>query len=255
MRINADDFGLDKSVSTAIYKLASANKIDSISVIVNTKNFDAGLLRKVSGCGVSIGVHFNLVSGEILSKTLSKQLNSKEFLGEDFWLLQKDIKSFIPGIKQELEAQRKKLSKFANVTYADYHTVVPFLTNTEVWEAYKGVCIGNKLKFRGSVVTTRYINRLFIFSFLKVIQVLRFKNFYKILFSLGRKYNGSYFSDYSLNCWGTKMKGVVSQAIVDRANNIDELIVHVADPDVLSKDLFMYKNKCSQFEILLAGNP
>ncbi|HEY2805475.1 MAG TPA: ChbG/HpnK family deacetylase [Gemmatimonadales bacterium] len=66
--INADDFGLSPGVNAGILKAVRAGIVTSISVMVNTPAFDAGMraLADVSPAP-SVGLHLNLTAGTPLS--------------------------------------------------------------------------------------------------------------------------------------------------------------------------------------------
>ncbi len=109
--INADDFGMTKSVNKAIFEIAKKGALSSTTVMVNMPY--ASEAKELLELNISIGLHFNLTEGKPISdksKVQSLVDNDGNFLGKPDFM--KRIKS--KQIKQEevlieLEAQYNKL--------------------------------------------------------------------------------------------------------------------------------------------------
>lgn len=109
--INADDFGMTKSVNSAIFEIAKVGSLTSTTVMVNMPYAEEA--KELLKLDISIGLHFNLTEGKAISspdkiKTLVD--DNGNFLGKPE--LTKKIsqgKVSQQDVLTELEAQYDKL--------------------------------------------------------------------------------------------------------------------------------------------------
>lgn len=124
--INADDFGLTKSVNKAILNLAEAGSLSSTTVMASLPDaIEARELLKYKN--VSIGLHFNLTQGKPASdvKLIPGLVNEiGEFVGKtELQIRIKNRKVTHTEIFQELTAQYEKLRSIVgdNIDHLDSH--------------------------------------------------------------------------------------------------------------------------------------
>lgn len=109
--INADDFGMTKSVNKAIFEIAKKGALSSTTVMVNMPY--ASEAKELLDLNISIGLHFNLTEGKSISdmnKVKSLVDEKGYFLGKPDFMKRINSKQ----VKQEevlieLEAQYNKL--------------------------------------------------------------------------------------------------------------------------------------------------
>jgi len=110
--INADDFGLTKSINEAIFKLASLKTISSTTVMVNMPFADE-IKSLADNERFGIGLHFNLTEGKPISEpadVVSLIDNNGEFHSYKSFKKKLDKGIIDPKhIQTELEAQYNKL--------------------------------------------------------------------------------------------------------------------------------------------------
>lgn len=123
--INADDFGLNRSCTNAIYEAFNKELITDTTMISNGDAFDlAVIFAKENDIGDNIGIHFNLTEGIPLTddiKLCSMFTKNGQFIGR--------INRFKPlsefekqAVYEELTAQIKKIeSAGIKLTHADSH--------------------------------------------------------------------------------------------------------------------------------------
>ncbi len=128
--INADDFGLTKSCTEAIYEAYRRGMITDTTMVANGEAQETALRlihedAQFAGC---IGIHFNLTEGRPLTKRICEQkrlVSEGSFTGyfrnskTNFIPLTKEEKT---AIREELEAQAQKLTDLGVlISHADSH--------------------------------------------------------------------------------------------------------------------------------------
>jgi hypothetical protein len=129
--VDADDFGLTKGINQGILEAIENSIVQSVSVITNTFHFKEILKLAKNYPGVSVGIHFNLVTGEPLSPLNSiRSLITEEgqFLkAADFKKRYLRGKIKISEINLELEKQIKALiSLGVKPTHFNFHQIKLF---------------------------------------------------------------------------------------------------------------------------------
>lgn len=123
--INADDFGMTKSCTKAIFDAFNQNLITDTTMVANGEAFDfANELSKGHKIRESIGIHFNLTEGIPLTediKKCAKFAKGGRFHGK-VNRLKPLLKSERQAVYEELTAQIEKIEKAGiSVTHADSH--------------------------------------------------------------------------------------------------------------------------------------
>lgn len=128
--INADDFGLTKSCTHAIYDAYRCGMITDTTMVANGDAQETALrlIREDAKFADCIGIHFNLTEGRPLTERIRHQ--RKLVSGESFTGYFRDSRTnFIPltpeekrAVREELEAQVQKLTGLGvGISHADSH--------------------------------------------------------------------------------------------------------------------------------------
>lgn len=125
--INADDFGLTKSCTEAIFKAMSEGIITDTTMVANGEAFELGVkLSKEPVMAEKIGIHFNLTEGRPLTDEMSscgRIVCDGKFLGRaaNIKKLVLNSKEKI-AIEKELRTQAKRISDSdIKIVHADSH--------------------------------------------------------------------------------------------------------------------------------------
>ena len=123
--INADDFGMTKSCTKAIFDAYNSGLITDTTMVANGEAFDfANELSKGHKIRESIGIHFNLTEGTPLTediKRYGKFVSGGKFHGK-VNRLKPLSKAERRAVYEELTAQIEKIEKAGIVvTHADSH--------------------------------------------------------------------------------------------------------------------------------------
>lgn len=125
IRINADDFGLNKSCTKAIREAFEKKLITDTTMVANGKVFDEAMVAiKQDKMNGKIGIHFNLTEGiPLTSKIKEEDSFVKEGvyhgkINRNKWLNKKEREA----VYEELTAQVMRLKEAKiNITHADSH--------------------------------------------------------------------------------------------------------------------------------------
>jgi predicted glycoside hydrolase/deacetylase ChbG (UPF0249 family) len=114
--INADDFGISRSVNLGISEAAHAGGITSTSLIVNLPDSADAVSRARQCAGVSVGIHFNLTVGNALTGPSSlTHGNSAEF-----YSLSRLLAAASLGMIDEVDIERECLAQIDRMTRAGF---------------------------------------------------------------------------------------------------------------------------------------
>lgn len=108
--INADDFGMSKTVNTAIDYAFKNNIIQRTTIMVNMPYAEEAMCMAIDGGYIDkVGLHINLIEGKPLTSKIKAYnlFGNNEFWNSKFNLLyiNKQVRN---AIKEEVEAQIKK---------------------------------------------------------------------------------------------------------------------------------------------------
>ncbi len=123
--INADDFGLSKSINKGIIRAYKEGVLTSVSLMVNMPGFEDAVNLIKTNPGLGAGLHINIFRGKpILSYDKTKTLTDKNgfFLQSIFKIVKRIYQKRISLTELELEcgAQIKKaLDEGINITHLD----------------------------------------------------------------------------------------------------------------------------------------
>jgi chitin disaccharide deacetylase len=114
--INADDFGISRSVNLGIFEAARVGAITSTSLIVNLPDSPDAVTRARQCAGVSVGLHFNLTVGTALTGPSSlTHADSAEF-----YPLSRLLAAASLGMIDEDDVERECLAQIDRMTRAGF---------------------------------------------------------------------------------------------------------------------------------------
>ena len=121
--VNADDFGLARSVSTGIIDVFQAGQLSSTTLMVNMPGTEEAVDLAERHPGLGVGLHFNLTEGRPLTDARSLVDTDGEFLlrGE---LIRRSVRGRVEAdeITRELTAQLDRFVSFGlTPTHLDSH--------------------------------------------------------------------------------------------------------------------------------------
>lgn len=114
--VNADDFGISRSVNLGIYEAARVGGITSTSLIVNLPDSADAVARARQCHGVSVGLHFNLTVGNALTGVSSLTHGST---GE-FYPLSRLLAAASLGMIDSDDIERECLAQIDRMTRAGF---------------------------------------------------------------------------------------------------------------------------------------
>lgn len=124
--INADDFGMSRSVNTAIVDGYKRGILTSTCIMANMPWFDDAILKLPQVENIGLGVHLNIIEYKTILKTPIK--NSKLYDNEGFFnngFLQMIIKSFdkkfMEEVENEFRMQIETILQYAHPDHLDSH--------------------------------------------------------------------------------------------------------------------------------------
>ena len=110
--INADDFGLTKTISDEIIKVYKIGNLSSTSLMVNTPGRDYAINLARENPDLGIGLHFNLTEGFALTGVSSITNSEGKFLDKMKLILYVILKKIdIKDVYKELKAQYEYIIK------------------------------------------------------------------------------------------------------------------------------------------------
>ena len=124
--INADDFGMSRTVNQAIVDGYNNGILTSTCIMANMPAFEDAIRKLNQIEGIGLGVHLNIIEYKTILKTLEK--NSKLYDKEGRFnngFIQMIIKSFDDDfmfeVEQEFRAQIETVLQYAKPDHLDSH--------------------------------------------------------------------------------------------------------------------------------------
>ncbi len=133
--INADDFGLSRSINRGIIELFKINALTSTSLLVNMQGFDDAVSLIKENQSLGVGIHINVVRGKPVScvEKVRSLCGGDFFRGSIFSLLRLPYahKKGLDEFARECRAQiEKALARGVQITHLDsekhIHIIKPF---------------------------------------------------------------------------------------------------------------------------------
>lgn len=128
--LNADDFGMSKSVNKAILEGYSFGLLKSASLVANGDDFEDAVSNIIPSCpDLGVGVHLNIIEGKSLYESSSSLVDSEGFFCNSYpQLLFKSYsskeKDFLYDVEREFRLQIEKVLSKTPVTHIDSHVHV-----------------------------------------------------------------------------------------------------------------------------------
>jgi predicted glycoside hydrolase/deacetylase ChbG (UPF0249 family) len=114
--INADDFGISRSVNDGILEAARAGGITSTSLMVNLPDSADAVARARQCPGISVGLHFNLTVGNALIGPSSLTQGTTS----EFFPLSRLLAAASLGMLDESDIERECLAQIDRMTRAGF---------------------------------------------------------------------------------------------------------------------------------------
>jgi len=167
--INADDFGLSRSINRGIIELFGKGAITSTSLLVNMPGFEDALKLIKENQSLCVGIHINVLRGKPICpvEKVSSLCEGGFFRGKLFSLafLPYINKKILEEFAQECRAQiEKAISQGINITHMDsekhIHLIQPFfsilLKIAQEYSISRIRCINESSYFRHAVFNPPY---------------------------------------------------------------------------------------------------
>ena len=114
--INADDFGISRSVNNGIFEAAQAGGITSTSLMVNLPDSADAVARARQCTRISVGLHFNLTVGNALTGASSLTQGKTA----EFYSLSRLLAAAALGMVDEADIERECLAQIDRMTRAGF---------------------------------------------------------------------------------------------------------------------------------------
>ena len=123
--VNADDFGMSKTVNEAVEEGFKNGIINSTSIMANMPAFYDAVEKLACMEGVGLAVHLNIIEGTALTNCPMLCDENGNFNLSFTQILQKSLsKEFLKQVESEFRAQIEKVINFANPDNLDSHVHV-----------------------------------------------------------------------------------------------------------------------------------
>lgn len=125
--LNADDFGLSKSINKAVLEGYEHGLLKSVSLVANGTAFDEAINDILPQCPeLGVGIHLNIVEGKALCSDLNLLTDSNgNFCNSYLQLLLKAYnpkeKDFFDQLEREFRRQIEKIMSKTKVSHIDSH--------------------------------------------------------------------------------------------------------------------------------------
>ncbi|MEO9967578.1 MAG: ChbG/HpnK family deacetylase [Reichenbachiella sp.] len=263
--INADDFGLTRSVNQAIIETYKAGNLTSATLMVNMPGTEHAVDQAKKNPGLAVGLHFCITEGFPLSEAKTLIDDSGRFLSRG-QLIRRIILGRVDrgDIAEEFEAQLDKFNNYGlTPTHSDSHQhtmMIPF-----VFDSILPVLKKHQLKIR--VVNPANLNLRLLFSrplkYLK--QSLNALLSKRIIRKYPNKTNQYLVSIHELNIDSSRISKASYTQLVEEIDQskIVELMVHLYLPDHEFKKMYaadfdqksVFIDKCILEHKLLSQKP
>jgi predicted glycoside hydrolase/deacetylase ChbG (UPF0249 family) len=246
--INSDDFGMDKNIDEACIQANKNRKINSISVIVNYKNYELSK-KKLKSFKGSIGIHLNLTQNSPVLKKKENSLTNKhnKFLGLKkfiFYYLINRIKK--KDIYDELNAQILKLKKNKiKVLHLDSHQHIHMLP--KIWEICNLLAAKHRIKRVRITKEEFFLHDNFILKIKKII--------FNILSIYNSKFNKiKYFKFYGLSLQESPIYNKLFLHKIVNSTTDTEFMVHLSKSNKIIKNEKIKHGRKREFNEILKMN-
>jgi len=236
--INADDFGMSRTVNQAIIEGYNNGILTSTCVMANMPGFEDAVRKLGDVDGIGIGVHLNIIEYKTILKTREK--NSKLYDEDGKFkngFLQMIIKSFDEDfmfeVEQEFRAQIEAVSEYAQPDHLDSHVhthAVPkiFELVCKLAKEYNIPCVRTQFEHPYFAGHNKFFSPAYYINLIKICIL----DFFTII-------NRRTLKKYGLksnNCViGVGYTGMMDENTIrcgiDRVKNSDEVLEVICHPD------------------------
>lgn len=249
--INADDFGMSKTVNEAIVAGYNNGVLTSTCIMANMPGFEHALkcLEKMQGIG--LGIHLNIVEKKTTLPSNHREHNSKLYNKEGCFnngfvrtLIKSYDEDFMMEVENEFRSQIEKVLEHAEVDHIDSHVHIHSIPKIfdlvcRLAKEYKIPCVRTQFEkpyfggnFRDFISLKYYIN---------LIKVLVL-NFFTIINKRTIKKYDLYTNDRLIGVGYTSMmneKNIVAGIkAIEKTNYTIEIICH-PDLDIVRKSNYI----------------
>lgn len=238
--INADDFGMSKTVNEAIVDGFKNGIISSTCIMPNMPGFEDAVSRLCEIEGIGIGVHLNIIEDKTAINSLkksSKLYNKDGFFNNGFlqMILKSYDKDFMIEVEMEFRCQIEAVLKHIHPDHLDSHVHthgIPkiFELVCKLAKEYNIPCIRTQfehLYFDGN--WKNFINPKYYINLVKIAIL----NFFTIINKKTAKKYGLLTNDCVIGVGYTSMMNENTiQKGIDKIKNSDEILEVICHPDV-----------------------
>ena len=237
--INADDFGMSKTVNEAIVEGYQQGILSSTCIMANMPGFNDAIHKLKDIEGIGIGVHLNIIEHKTMLKT--KEINSKLYDKNGFFnngFIQMIIKSydedFMFEVEHEFRTQIESVLKHTKVDHLDSHVhthAIPQIFNLvcKLAQEYKIPCV--RTQFEHIYIAKNHNEWLNIKYYINLIKIL-ILNFFTIINRETIKKYDLKTNDCVIGVGYTSMmdKDTIKSGI-EKIKNTDKILEIICHPD------------------------
>lgn len=227
--INSDDFGMNKYIDNACMYANKLRKINSISVIVNYKNYEKSK-KKLKSFKGNVGLHINLTQNfPIIKKKNSLIDNNKKFVGLNKFIINYLFNRLsMKDIYNEIEAQIIKLKKNKiRISHLDSHQHIHMLP--KIWNICNNLALKHGIKRVRITKEELFYHDNFVLKIKKLI-------FY-LLSIYNKKFNKiKYLKFYGLSLQESPIYDKLFFQKIINSNINTEFMVHLSNSNKINKN-------------------
>ena len=241
--INADDFGMSRTVNQAIVNGYQNGILTSTCIMANMPSFEDAIRKLKDIQGIGIGVHLNNIEHKTILKTREK--NSKLYDKEGKFnngFLQMIIKAFDENfmfeVEQEFRAQIETVMQYAKPDHLDSHVhthAIPQIFNLvcKLAKEYNIPCVRTQFEHLYKAENHRdFFNKTYYVNLIKIAIL----NFFTLINRNTLKKYGLKSNDCVIGVGYTSMmdKDTIKSGI-EKVKNTDETLEVICHPDLNEK--------------------
>ena len=239
--INADDFGLTKTISDAIIKVYEIGNLSSTSLMVNTPGTDYAINLARNNPDLGIGLHFNLTEGFALTGVSSITNSEGHFLDKmklNFHVILKKID--IKDILKELKTQYEYITKAGLIpTHIDSHQHIHM--NPKIFRLVADFAKKKNIHIRIAFPQTiQRVNGMINYKKRIKQYILQYASIQNSLYAkkIGLKFNKSFNSIFDYHPFRMPEKNDYINLVKKSLSDEHELMIHLYQESEELKELY-----------------
>ncbi len=145
--INADDYGLSKSINEGIIEAYNEGLISSTTIMINMPYAEDAILKWKENTNLGLGLHINLTQGSPISNNVNSLVDENGIFHKHRKVENEEVKILYEDAYKEIKAQIDKLLSYGvQIDHLDYHHFIHL--NPSVRKALINLALEYKLPLR-----------------------------------------------------------------------------------------------------------